>query len=197
MKYTYMLLAALLGFGLIAFGCPGVDDDDSTGDDDSSIGDDDDATPAYEGEIDMGLALLYGECTPTVESDPAQPDQIPEGWFEFEIELTGWAMDCYINFWDDVSDYCEAWDPITGDPCEPYGYTRGGWQMDNDSYGWDPGYGFWDYWTAYIEYIMDLGQADASGESIFICENAGNNFTTEFCCQDDYTEAVYCAEYLW
>ena len=196
MKYTYTLLALLLGFGLIAFGCDTVADDDSSEPDDDDFGDDDDTVqPAYEGEIDMNMALLYGECTPTVES--VKGGDTPEGWFEFEIELEGWAMDCYINFWDDVSDYCEAYDPITGDPCEPYGYTRGGWQMTNDSYGYDPGYGFWDYWVATIDYIMDLGQADATGESIFICENAGNNFTTEFCCQDDYTEAVYCTEYLW
>ncbi len=176
--------------GCDQFDLPGDDDDDD-------IGDDDDVPPAYQGDIQMADALVYGECTATVEVDPAHPENVPEGWFEFEIELAGWAMDCWINFWDHLSDYCEAYDPDTGDPCESDGYTRPGWDMTNDAYGWDPVYGFWDYWTAYIEYFQDLATASAQGESVFVCENAGVDFTTEFCCQDDYTEVLYCREYSW
>ncbi len=200
MKFYTMLLALLLSLGLVSIGCDGVIDDDDSADDDTADDDtsgDDDVTPEYTGEIDMANALLYGECTATVESDPANPDQIPEGWFEFEIEMEGWAFECWIEFWDLVSSYCEGYDPNTGDPCEPYGYSRPGWEMSNVDYGWDATDGFWDYYDAYIEYIMDLAQADAAGKSIFICENAGNNFETWFCCTDDYTELAYCTEFIW
>ena len=71
-------------------------DDDSAGDDDSSSGDDDDSTPDYSGEIDIHHldTILHGHCAATVESDPDHPENTPEGWFEFEIELVGWARDC-------------------------------------------------------------------------------------------------------
>jgi len=172
------------------------DDDDTIGDDDIG-GDDDDATPAYMGDIDMDASLMYGECTIGVPNNPNRPWKTARGWYDFEIELVGWALDCWINLRDTESDYCEAYDPVTGDPCESEGHTRGGWSMTNASYGWDPVYGFWDYWTAYVEYIMDLDAAVADYSSTFICEDAGTGFSTEFCCQDYHTEVLYCAEYEW
>ncbi len=176
----------------------GTDDDDSTPDDDdddsSSPGDDDDTAPPYTGEIQLGQPALWGTCTATVEVEHG--GETPEGWFELIASFDGWASVCYVNFWDNVSDYCEAWDSF-GNPCEMYGFERGGWAMTNALRGWDKHRGHWDEWSVHIEYIMDLYQADVSDRSIFICENAGENFTTEFCCRDEYTDNLHCVEYLW
>jgi hypothetical protein len=170
------------------------DDDDTTPADDD---DDDDGTPEYVGEIDMANAMMNGQCTATVAHDPADPSVIGEGWFEFVLQIDGWARDCWIEFWDLTSNYCEGYDPATGDPCETGSYTRPGWDMDNALYGWDPVDGFWDRWDANIEYIDDLAQADAQGQSTFICEDAGSDFETWFCCCDDYTELCFCTEFNW
>jgi hypothetical protein len=171
------------------------DDDDATADDDDATGDDDDTTPPYVGPMDIGNAALYGECAITVPANQGPPG---EGWFAFSMDLEGWAASCWINFWDDMGDYCEAYDPGTGDPCEFQGYTRPGWDMDNDGFGWDPVYGFWESWSVAFNYIMDLALADANGASLFICENAGNNFTIEFCCTDSaQSDVTACTEYIW
>ena len=178
------------------------DDDQSQNDDDATAadddeGDDDDSTPDYSGEIDIHHpdTILHSHCAATVESVPDGPT--PEGWFEFEIELVGWARDCYVNLRDGTSDYCEAYDPVSGFPCEPYGYTRPGWDMANGSREWSEEAGFHDRWGVHIEYIMDLGQADTDGKSIFTCENAGSNFSTEFCCSDMISGGLQCAEFVW
>ena len=176
------------------------DDDDTTPPDDDDAtppDDDDDGTPQYTGEIDMANALMYGECTATVPEDPTDPSVVAEGWYEFDIGVGGWAWTCWIELWDLTSPYCEGYDPATGDPCETGSYVRPGWEMDNDSYGWNPAGGFWDRWDLHLEYIADLQQADAQGSSIFICEDAGNSFETWFCCCDDYTELCYCTEFNW
>jgi hypothetical protein len=187
---------------LAALGCPPADPnlvyevvlgdplDGATGDDDDTV-----APPPYAGEIDLDLATLHGSCTVEVEVDYSAPHATPEGYFEFEIEMEGWASECWINFWDEASDYCEAYDPDTGAPCQPYGYVRGGFEMLNDWRGWLPEHGFLDYWVVEFDYIMDLGLAEATDASIFICENAGNNFTTEFCCLDLATGQPSCVEY--
>jgi len=169
-------------------------DDDDAADDDAADDDDDDATPEYTGEIDMSGAQLSGECDIDV---PSEPGTLGEGTYHFDIELSGWALDCYINFRDHVSDYCEAYDSVAGDPCDSFGFVRGGWDMVNDDHGWDAVDGFWDSWVVEVDYLMDLMAAEAQGLSIFVCENAGLNFDTEFCCRDLYTESVFCEEYDW
>ncbi len=171
-----------------------ADDDTALGDDDTTAGDDDDSGDST---LDMGASSFHGECTPTVEYDPAHPEIVPEGWFEFEAHLVGRASECWVEFYDDGGDYCEGWDPITGDPCESEGHVRAGWPMTNDGFGFDPTDGYWDLWSVTIEYIMDLDAAVASGRSFFICENAGVTFTNEICCTSGSGSAAYCVEYLW
>jgi hypothetical protein len=170
------------------------DDDSSLGDDDTAVGDDDDSG---EPTLDMAASTFHGECTPTVEYDPSHPEVIAEGWFDFEARLVGWAAECWVEFYDPAGDYCEGWDPITGDPCESDGYVRAGWPMTRDGFGFDPAEGYWDLWSVTIEYLMDLDAAAASGRSFFICENAGLTFTNEICCAPSTGGSAYCVEYLW
>lgn len=169
-----------------------ADDDDATADDDD---DDDDTTPTYEGAIAWEADDLFGECAITVPANQGPPG---EGWFAFSMDLEGWAEACWINAWDGPGDYCEAYDSLTGDPCLYQGYSRPGWDMDNDGFGWDPVDGFWDSWSVAFNYIHDLALADAYGASLFICENAGYNFTIEFCCRDAaQSHITACTEYIW
>ncbi len=192
MKNLSYILALMLSLGLVLFGCPTSPDDDSADDD---TADDDDATPDYTGTIDMANAALSASCVATVESVPNGPT--PEGYFDFSIDLEGWASDMWVEMWDLApgSDYCEGYDPETGDPCVTGNYERPGWDMTNADFGWDSTLGFWDYWELHLEYIMDLAAADAAGKSIFICENAGNNFQTWFCGCDMHTAECFCTEF--
>ncbi len=170
------------------------DDDDATGDDDDTTGDDDDTTPPCDDPMDLGDAQLSGECEVVVPANQGPPG---EGWFAFGIELAGCASECWINLLDGVGDYCEAYD-MDGEPCIFQGYTRPGWSMTHDGSGWDPVEGWWDSWSVQFDYIMDLALADANGASLFICENAGYNFTIEFCCKGATNpDVTYCAEYIW
>jgi hypothetical protein len=163
-------------------------DDDHEGDD--TFEDDDDGTPEYTGEIEMDQAILTASCVATVQAVPDGPT--PEGYFEFSINMEGWADFVWVELWDLTSDYCEGYDPDTGDPCETSGYVRPGWEMLNADFGWNPASGFWDYWVLYLEYIMDLAAADDAGKSIFICENAGVNIETWFCACDIATDSCFC-----
>ena len=122
------------------------------------------------------------------------PSAIPEGRYDFYLLLVGWANTCWVEFWDLSSDYCEGYDSH-GEPCESSGYSRPGWRMTNEEYGWDPVNGFWDYWILDLEYVMDLEQAHADGESIFPCEWFAWLFQTYWCCEEAYSGDTQCQAY--
>ncbi len=191
MKYLNIFLAALLSLGLFAIlpGCDGDLDDDSADDDTG----DDDTWPEYTGTIDLDTAILTGGCTVEVASVSDGQDPPPEGYFQFDIEMDGWADICWIEMWDDTSPYCEGYDTETGDPCEYGGQVRPGWDMNQGTFGYDGVH--WDSWYLDLDYLMVWPpEPDAS---LFICENAGNNFGTYFCCCDLYdTSECYCAEFV-
>ena len=191
MKNLTYILALMLSLGLVLFGCPTSPDDDSA--DDDTADDDDDSTPTYTGTIDMDNAALYASCAATVGSVEGGPPG--EGYFDFEIDVEGYAEIMWIEMWDKVSSYCEGWDPDTGDVCETAGYERPGWDMSNVNYGWNETDGFWDIWDLHLEYYQELAVAHPAGKSIFICENAGNNFRVYFCGCDYATEECLCTEF--
>lgn len=166
-----------------------IDDDDTSVDDDT--GDDDGGPPPYTGEIDLESAAVYASCTVT---EPDLPEVLEDGagWFEFSIDLSGWAETVWIELRDQQSDYCEGFDPATGDPCTWAGFTRPGWDMDNIDFGWNTELGFWDYWELTLPYDGDLAHADADGASWFLCEEAGISFDTWFCATDLYSDLTYC-----
>ena len=201
MKNLLYVLVVLMSLGLIGFigGCPQNLDDDSADDDDDSAADDDDDdddTPDYEGTIDMDNAYLEASCTVTDESTPESPEG--EGYFDFFIDVPGWAdteAGCWIEMWDLTSDYCEGYDPETGDPCD-LGGTRPGWDMDAVAFGWDPTDGFWDQWELTLDYHGGGSVWPPDDDAtLFICENAGNNFETYFCCCDLVVDTCDCTEF--
>lgn len=193
MKNLHLLLAFVLGLGLVGIGCETeLDDDDSAGDD----------WPDYTGDIDLDSSYITNGCTVEVASVSVDQDPAPSGYFEFDIELTGWAMECWIEMWDDTSAYCEGWDEL-GDPCAPDGAgTRPGWDMAQGDYGYDAATGHWDSWYLTLDYEMVW--PPHANESLFICENAGDpevgtgNFWTYMGCCDyatDYCELVQLASW--
>jgi len=171
--------------------CPSPCDDD-----DDIVGphDDDDTFPPYTGGMDMESSPFEGWCNIDVPLKHMYPEQIPEGYYQFDLILWGWANFCWVEFWEIGSDYCEGFDSH-GDPCESYGYVRPGWHMTNETYGWDPVYGHWDYWYLDLDYVMDLEQADIEGASIVPCEWWGYMFQTFWCCEEVYTGDTTCMEY--
>jgi len=205
MKNWTILWAVLLALGLILMGCPGIDDDDSAGDDDSAIGDDDTEEPDYVGPIDMGsqYTVMYAECTVDVYWDFG-PDGVPgggddtygEGSFYFEIDVDGVADYCWIELMDEwwYEGYYgpDLW-AGAGD------YYADGWDMDWDDFGWDStlpdGHQHWSLHSRELAYYNDFS-GHAADESVFICENMGNNVYTFFCCCDSVdTEFCECTEF--
>ncbi len=152
------------------------DDDDSwqgEGDDDvDDDGDDDAGWPYYEGDIQLDVSSLSYGCTVEVAYVSEDQDPPPSGTFDFDVELVGWASDCWIEMWDDTSVYCEGWD-VDGEPCDPPGAgTRPGWYMLQDDYGYDTAAGHWDSWYLALDYEMVWPPLATA--SLFICENAGD-----------------------
>lgn len=165
-------------------------------DDDDVLGphDDDDTWPTYDESMDTEQSSFDGYCTIDVPLHHEYPSAIPEGRYDFYLLLVGWANTCWVEFWDLSSDYCEGYDSH-GEPCESSGYSRPGWRMTNEEYGWDPVNGFWDYWILDLEYVMDLEQAHADGESIFPCEWFAWLFQTYWCCEEAYSGDTQCQAY--
>ncbi len=185
MKKLHLLFAFVLGLGLIGIGCDPVTDDDDSADDD---------IPEYEGGMSLDASEFTYGCTVEVASVSEDQDPPPAGYFNFDVVLSGWAEDCWIEMFDDVPEgedgYCEGWD-IDGNPCDFGGETRPGWWMGQGDYGYDAATGHWDSW--YLDLDYEMVWPPLTNESLFICENAGDpefgtgNFWTYLGCCDAVT----------
>ncbi len=192
-----VMLSFLLGFPLIApDSCGPVAETEDVEDWDDDDWDDDD-TPDYAGEIDMGQAIMEASCTvdvPLEEEDDGYP---AAGTFQFDLAMDGWASECWIEMWDDASEYCEGFDEY-GDPCDDEELERPGWWFLQGDYGYDANIGFWDSW--YLDLDYEHSWPPAPHMSYFTCEGAGNDpeegdgeFITYFCCTDMATDYLACA----
>ena len=147
------------------------------------------AQPDYEGLIDLSGADILVDCT--VDVPRCSPEG--EGTWTIDIGFSGWAMDVWLQFRSEYDDYCEGFDPHTGDPCEQDWVYRPGWELDNGSYGYDEQTGFWDRWDLELPYHADIWPPDQAA-SLVPCE-AADFFVIEICGQDDYEETyVECIE---
>ena len=183
-QVSWLSLAGLV----LILGCPGnggtiPQDDDDASDDDAGDDDSWDPCPWY-----------YAECSVTVPHDPQGPPG--EGSFDMTARLDFQAELMWVEMWDKVSGYCEGWDPYTGDVCETAGYGRPGWDLQLVATEGTPGEpDFCAEWSLHLEYIVDLDQAHAAGKSVFVCENAGNNFQLYFCGCNYATDECFCTAY--
>jgi len=175
-------------------GCPPdpLDGEDPDQDDDTGLDDVDDSTPLYEGDMCVGEHQLEASCEIAVPAD----GKMGEGLFSFEVTLDGWAEAMWIELWDLESEYCEGYDPVSGEPCDFTESPRPGWDMVNTDFGWDEVDGFWDDWERTLPYLGDIYEASTQeGVSAFVCEGAGETFETWFCGVDFATDVTCCAEY--
>lgn len=196
-----IMLSFLVGFPLIApDSCDTVVREPEVVEDwEDDEWDDDDSWPEYEGEIDMGDAFLSASCTvevPLEEEDDGYP---ASGYFQYELQMDGWAGDCWLEMWSNDSPYCEGYDE-NGEPCDDEEVQRPGWWFNQGDYGWDAQYGFWDSWWMDLDY--EHSWPPDPGKSYFTCEGAGNHpedgygdFWTYYCCYDMVTDYHACVQF--